>query len=572
MLTRRVSVSVVVSLVAGSLLLLVPLPSQGESDRIAGIRRQVQGQDYEGALSTLGKLRSESGSTADYYILRAEAKLGRALAADTASEEPLMQTRLTAMLVKGLASMRQKAEETMRPEAATVRQWDEAARAYVPTVTSQPKRYAELALRALEESDAACLSAQCALQMTIGSDTAHDQAATASAWCELGRYLILAEPASLLSAHGVRSVFTEDQLADAADVERKTRGEGSQKRLEEHLIALIREASERRSAQVALAVADCTVFYAARTGRLKVGPLFRVRHNLTHVSPIPAPAREQQAKPQDNATAAGQPIEVGRAAELLRTSPEALLAPFYAFADGDIQAPRSVGAHYGLLCASMLEEDKSVSSLVETWLKQHPRDTTFLLERARLSLAGAKDPAAVLTDIVRGLRGRGIDRPVFPSLPTELRPALLGSRHLRQLAPDFVMAYDPLFRMIDLDAGELRRAGKSNLPLLGVRLRLADALLQSSYLPDVFTGLKEANTTLAILKSKDVPEEQRAQAELYERDLAERSRRIPGPTSQLVVTKDGVRAYRYPQDLFVSPQRGTRVSAFLTGVSYVVTE
>jgi hypothetical protein len=123
---------------------------------------------------------------------------------------------------------------------------------------------------------------------------------------------------------------------------------------------------------------------------------------------------------------------------------------------------------------------------------------------------------------------------------------------LRQLAPQFALGYEPLFRFIDIQTGQAKQAGQPVLQHKSVRLRLAQLLMTSPLYPDAVLGLAEAYKTLSDLEQLELPEEQRAQIELSKRQIAETLKGLPATSGAVVVTPSGLRTYSEVQTHFLS--------------------
>jgi hypothetical protein len=112
---------------------------------------------------------------------------------------------------------------------------------------------------------------------------------------------------------------------------------------------------------------------------------------------------------------------------------------------------------------------------------------------------------------------------------------------MSELSPRFALSLEPLFRLIDVQAGEARKTGGPELQYLTLRLRLSELLSTSNFLPDVVLGLTEANRTIGRLTALKLPEEQAAQVELYRRRIEDAVARLPPIPVGLAVTAAGSR-------------------------------
>lgn len=556
--------------VTGAILLalasFVPLAARAQGEPLARVRRQIQAGDFENALARLSELQRQAAPGTEHLRLQALAWLGKALTADAACEEPSMRALLVAKLLRGIPVLREKARSLGRQEPL-LDEAETAARAYLPLVVEEPRRVAETKLAAGDSVERACDAARAALTRAGRGDADREAAGALVVWCELVRFLLAHDTASLLGPTGLTSAFTDEQLKSLRDFSATVSPVSSEERLHATFSLLTREAAESTTSELPLAVADCLTLFCAATGRSIAAYGSRQFWKLTHLrrerpGAGPEEKKLEAAPPRDPAVYLKSPA----AAALLKSDPEGLVMPLYALAVHHDTGHDSAGAHYGLFRTLAFQEASGALPALEGWLKHHPGEGAFVLEKARLSLARDDDAEAGLSSILDGIRKRKLTRPVLLSFPAEVRPLWMQSRYVRAMSSSIALPYHMLFQLIDSQAARLKRAGKSNLPLLSVRLRLADLLLQSDYLPDVYDGMKEAKQSLTILKLKAASDEQRAQAELYERRLMEIVRRTPGSTTKLVVTSEGVRPYRYPHDSVLGAIKGA-VSANRGGIS-----
>jgi hypothetical protein len=82
--------------------------------------------------------------------------------------------------------------------------------------------------------------------------------------------------------------------------------------------------------------------------------------------------------------------------------------------------------------------------------------------------------------------------------------------------------------------------------------------MRSNLSPDVIEGLVEAQKTLRLLAAQDLPEEQRAQLGLYQRQIEDAVARTSHVPYSLVIDGDGIHTYSQAQESF-SGSPGTRL-------------
>jgi hypothetical protein len=438
-------------------------------------------------------------------------------------------------------------------------------REYLPRQAGLPERYARAASLAQEASEQACVQAARALAAAGERGAAWDRAAALLAWAELARWLVHREPGVLLSRPGMDLAFPEPALASIRALAARSKGpEAEEERFRAALAPLIPEAANAASPELPLALADCLMLHSAATGRLASASSLHSRLKRTQLGPLP-PAPQGAEPPAGPAEVPETVLRDPTLPITLRTAPTLLILPLYALAARLDPNGNSPGAHYGLYCARLLVDEAGAHAMPEEWLARHPSNAAFLLERARTELHVKRDAATALASIASAARRR-LERPVFLSLPPELRPAWRTSRHARLPGPEFLLRYDSLFQLIDVQAAALKKEGKSNLPLLTVRFRLSELLIESNYLPDVFQGISQAGRSLGILRSKATAEEHRAQAEVYAARLAEAARRAPGELARLVITRHGIRAQRQAEAI-LEPGPTPHITVELNGLS-----
>ncbi len=198
------------------------------------------------------------------------------------------------------------------------------------------------------------------------------------------------------------------------------------------------------------------------------------------------------------------------------------------------------------------------------------QDPAFLLERARFALRGARDRRAAGEALLAALTGRPLRRPVFGSLPKPLQPLWLASRHARRFAPDFALEYRLFFRVLDEQAAEAERTGEPTLPLLWIRLRLAELLFGSTLYPDILSGLEEARSTLARLGRLDLSEEERATLTAYELRVDEAGQHLPPVPAGITLTPDRISTHLAGRRAPIGELTGPAMHVLPTGTAFIL--
>jgi hypothetical protein len=492
------------------------------------IRDLVRAGDYGGAIRRAERLRADDPRLAG--TLLALAHWAQAVSADNAAERALITQVLLATVSAKTPELRQKlADHVFVQEALPKLEAFAATRRTSPEETVAP----------LKEALGALARATAAVEAFGGE--ASDEERALRVWVRLHRYLCLAtlkRNADKLLAPGATTPEVQTALKRILPPADEVRG--AEASLQRELVTTLPAAAKARSEPLLRAGGDCLVLYCAAGGRLRSATFGAslLKYTTLPRLGIPPIAGADQAgpAPRDPIKALTAPAF---AAEFI-AGPEAFIFPaFQAAASLDAECT-SPGAHYGLYLAALRVEERAARPALTEWLKRRPKDTAFTLERARLTLRADENAEQALNQLIDAASGRAWERPVFTSLPGEVRDQWNRSSYNRTLAFEFALDHNPLFKLLDTQAGLAKKQGISNLPLLTIRFRLAELLMQSSHLPDVVHGMAEAARSVQILESKPLSDEQRAQAAAYRRSIEAAAGRLPDVPTMLVATERGV--------------------------------
>jgi len=320
------------------------------------------------------------------------------------------------------------------------------------------------------------------------------------------------------------------------------------------------------SPTLALALADCLTLYCIQTGRLRGGRYAVNRHKY---STLPT---EETALPAV-AAPVRRPIQSDAARELagaslgprLKREPDALIVPLYQLA-AKLDDPRGVpGAHYGLYCMLLLTHEDQASDALNAGLARKPPGPAFLLEKARVLLRLRRDPQQAYGVLLQAL-GRGrLDRPLFSSIPAELRSIWIVSRQFRSAAPQVGLSYDLFFRLLDRNSTKLVKGSPEVFENLVQRLRLAELMVEGNLITDIEQGLSEGTRTLARLSQLKLTREQVRVIRIHRRQLQKVADKLMLPPTGVVLTADGIRSYRSQGGRLTGPA----ITAFPSGGIYL---
>jgi hypothetical protein len=517
--------------------------------------------DFSGALAQLEQLREDRKVQAEAAQLEAACWLGKALVEDGQIDEALVRLQLSVSLKEFFQSNRQK-----RPDAF-LESISGSVSQYLAEAEPAAAHWLKHFKGSLEYAQAARARAQKAYTETNGNGAGHSAAASLLAWSQLYEWLVVVNAQTTLDRLASSSVLPEQTLAAAREALPNSREQSlTEDRFRTTVVSLIAEARAAGTPDLPLALADCLTLFSAATGRLQTGPFL-----WSFVKYTTLPRTEPPAPPggiPEPAALSGNPADElvhKRVAVAVSGSPESLILPLYQLAARLDSNDKNAAAQYAFFMILLRLNESEAGKRMQKWDFPAASGAAFALEKARFAAREKKNAEEAVTHLMDALRAGRLHRPVFLSLPQELHGVWLSSRYMSELSPRFALSLEPLFSLLDLQAGEARKTGGPELQYLTLRLRLSELLSTSNFLPDVVLGLTQANGTIGRLSALKLPEEQAAQVELYRRRIEDAVAKLPPTPVGLVVTPAGIRplqaisvsraALRAPL-LFVVPRGG----------------
>lgn len=493
--------------------------------------------DFDGALKRITALRGSGAAAPELSRFEAVSRIGKAIRANNSAEEESIQLRMGAAMRPVFDGFRNS-----YPNDPFVKQVAPLVEQHVLQVRNRIPNWSARLTEALEQARLARDAAAEARRLGGASAGADASDSIVLAWAELYQYLLMRDTglaleqmsqAGIVDAEVLTSV--RKTLPDNGNFQRTTQ------RLLDTYTSLSRDAAKARSPTLPLALVDGLSLFCAANGRFNGGSFLAARRKFT-VLPNTEPAPLPLGNPPSTAVAE-DPARVLASEglfKLLAAEPEAVL--FVAAQQAARLDPerKEAAAQYGLYLLLLQVNEPEAGKLIELIGKERQSEPAFVLEKARFTLRAEKDLKGALEALLAGIRGQRLSRPLFSTLPAPLRRDWMATQHARELGASLALGYEPLFRMIGVQASEAMKTGRSSLPYLSLRLRLAELLLASEFLPDVLLGIKEYGSSVRRLGRLELPEEQRAQLTLYQQRLQEIEGRYPAFPQTLYVTPAGV--------------------------------